>query len=76
MPRGYKKIQDEISMEDGGIDAGLTILAAVTPPGVELTLEEIATVCGVNRQDIWHIENRAKKKIKAEFERRGISIDF
>lgn len=59
-------------MEDGGLDAGLMILAAVTPPGVELTLEEIAMVCGVNKQDIWHLENRAKKKIRAELEKRGI----
>jgi hypothetical protein len=70
--RGYKKIQDEITFEDGGLDAGLLVLSAINP-GVELTLEEIAFVCGVNKQDIWHIENRAKRKLRAEFEKRGIN---
>jgi hypothetical protein len=74
--RGIKKFSDEISLEDGGLDAGLLVLSAVTPPGVEWTQEEIAFVCGCNRQDIHHIEHRARKKIKAEFEKRGISFDF
>lgn len=70
--RGVKKFSDEIILEDGGLDAGLIILSAVTPPGMIRTSEEIAFVCGCNRQDIWHIENRALRKIKAEFEKRGI----
>lgn len=73
--RGIKKFPDEIKLEDGGLDAGLMILSAVTPPGVERTLAEIAFVCGCNRQDIFHIERRAKQKMKAEFEKRGISFD-
>lgn len=71
--RGVKKFSDEIIFEDGGLDVGLTMLAAYMPPGIELTCEEIAFVCGCNKQDIWHIENRAKRKLKAEFERRGIN---
>jgi len=72
--RGIKKFSDEISLEDGGLDAGLTILSAVTPRGVELTLEEIAFVCGCGKQDIWHIENRAKKKLRDEFQKRGLKL--
>ena len=74
--RGIKKFSDEITLEDGGLDAGLMVLSAVTPRGVERSLEEIAFVCGCNRQDIWHIENRAKRKIKAELEKRGIDSSF
>lgn len=74
--RGIKKFSDEISLEDGGLDAGLMVLSAITPEGVERTLEEIAFVCGCYKQDIWHIEARAKRKIKAEFEKRGIRFDF
>lgn len=74
--RGIKKHSDEISLEDGGLDAGLMILFALTPPGQERSLAEIAYVCGCNKQDIWHIENRAKRKIKIELEKRGITCDF
>ncbi len=70
--RGVKKFKNE-DLTDGGLDVGLTVLSAVTPHGVERTLEEIAFVCGCNKQDIWHIERRAKQKLKAEFERRGLS---
>lgn len=71
--RGVKKFSDEMDLADGGLDAGLLVLSAVTPPGVELSLQEIAEVCGCNKQDIYHIERRAIRKIKAEFERRGIN---
>ena len=74
--RGTKKFGDECDYTDGGLDAGLLVLSVVTPPGVELGLREIADVCGCDQQDIWHIERRAMKKIKAEFERRGINADF
>ncbi len=76
MARGVKNVSDEITLIDGGLDAGLTLLAAITPPGVELSLAEIAFVCGCNKQDIWYIENRARRKLKAEFERRGINGEF
>ena len=72
--RGIKKFSDNEDMTDGGLDAGLTLLLAATPRGIERTSAEIAFVCGCNHQDIWHIENRAKKKIKAEFERRGLDV--
>lgn len=74
--RGAKKFSDEISLIDGGLDAGLTLLAAATPTGVEMSLDEIAFVCGCSRQDIWHIEHRARRKLKAEFERRGINGNY
>lgn len=74
--RGVKKFEEETSLVDGGLDAGLIVLAAVAERGVELSLDEIAFVCGCNRQDIWHIERRAKRKLKAEFERRGIDGAF
>lgn len=69
-----RKYSDEISMEDGGVDAGLLILSAVADR--ELTLEEIAFVCGCSKQHIWHIEAKAKRKIKAEFEKRGINFEL
>lgn len=71
-----KKFSDEIDLTDGGIDAGLLVLSAVTPPGVELTQEEIAAVCGCSRGYIWWLEKRAKQKIKREFERRGINPEL
>lgn len=74
--RGVKKFSDEIVLEDGSIDAGLLLLSLVTPRGVERTHREIAFVCGCNHQDIWHIEKRAKKKLKAEFLKRGININI
>lgn len=74
--RGFKKFKDELSLEDGGLDAGLTVLSAITPRGVERTLADIAYVCGCNPQDIYHIEKRALKKIKAEFEKRRQAFDF
>lgn len=58
------------------MDAGLFLLESITPRETTRTHAEIAFVCGCNPQDIWHIENRAKKKIKAEFEKRGINLDF
>lgn len=73
--RGIKKFSDEEEMTDGGLDAGLTLLLSATPRGVERTHAEIAFVCGCNHQDIWHIEARAKKKIKAELNRRGINVE-
>jgi len=72
--RGIKKFKDELDLTDGGLDIGLILLSAFTPNGVERTHAEIAFVCGCNRQDIWHIEQRALKKIKAELERRGVRL--
>lgn len=74
--RGIKKFSDETDLTDGGLDAGLLVLSHVAPPGVEFSLREIAEVCGCSWQDIWHIERRAMRKIKAEYERRGLSGEF
>lgn len=62
---------DEI--EDGGIDAGLLTLEAIFPEGAELSLREIAAVCGCRMQNIWYIEQRALKKLRQAFEERGIT---
>lgn len=58
---------------DGGLDAGLIMLSALTDEGETRTLEEIAFVCGVKWQAIHAIEQRAIKKIRAEMERRKIT---
>lgn len=74
--RGVNKFPDDEEITDGSLDAGLVVLSAITPRGVELSLEDIAYVCGCNRQDIWHIERRAMRKLKAEFARRGLDTIF
>lgn len=60
-------------IEDGGIDAGLVTLEALFPDGAELSLREIAKVCGCRMQNIWYIEQRALKKLRKEFEERGLT---
>lgn len=62
-------------LEDGGIDGGLFLLSLITPPGVVLTLSEIAYVCGCSRANIYLIEREAKRKLRLALERRGISAD-
>jgi transcriptional regulator len=59
-------------LRDGSVDAGLAMLALVTPRGVTRSQEEIAAACGCSVQNIQHIERRALKKIRAAFERRGL----
>jgi transcriptional regulator len=54
--------------DDGSIDAGLLLLAAVTPRGVTWTQEEIAFVCGCSRGYIWLLEKQARAKIRQKFE--------
>lgn len=58
------KNQNIAEMKDGGIGAGLMLLALATPPGHTRTAEEIAEVCGCSRSLIWNIENRALKKLQ------------
>ncbi len=74
--RGVKKFSDEIDLTDGGLDAGLLVLCAATPREITRSVHEIAFVCGCNPQDIWHIEHCARRKLKIEFERRGINTSF
>lgn len=59
-------------IEDGGIDAGLVMLEAIYPDGAELSLREIAEICGCRWQNIWYIEKQALKKMKKELEARRI----
>lgn len=58
---------------DGTVEAGLFLLNLTIPRGVELTQQEIADACGCSLQNIQAIEYRALKKIRVEFERRGIT---
>jgi hypothetical protein len=54
---------------DGSVDAGLLMLLALTPRGMTRTHEEIAFVCGCSKGYIWHVEKRARLKMRKEFER-------
>jgi DNA-directed RNA polymerase sigma subunit (sigma70/sigma32) len=60
-----KKRKQPTELQDGSIDAGLHLLAALTPRGVERTQAEIAFVCGCSMQNIQQIERRALRKIRA-----------
>jgi hypothetical protein len=55
---------------DGGIDAGLLLLCATTPPLKRWTLVEIAFVCGCSRTNIWLIEQNALRKLRRSLSRR------
>jgi hypothetical protein len=58
------------------IDLGLSVLAAVSPPGRRHTLDELADVCEearnvlkcsphpITRQDFWFLEHRALQKLQ------------
>jgi DNA-directed RNA polymerase sigma subunit (sigma70/sigma32) len=63
------------NLRDGSIEAGLHLLSLYMPHGLVLTQEEIAFVCGCSMQNIQQIERRAMQKLKAEFERRGLSLE-
>ena len=58
---------------DGSIDAGLSLLASITPRGVCLTQQEIADACGCSRGYIYLLEKQAIKKIRPELVKRGIT---
>jgi len=58
-------------LEDGGIDAGLLLLVATTPPDRVWGHREIAYVCGCSRTMIWLIEQAALRKLAKTLERRG-----
>lgn len=59
-------------LDDGGVDAGLSLLELAIPAGVELTQAEIAYVCGCSRAYIYYLERKAMKKLRRAFERRGL----
>ncbi len=54
-------------MKDGGIDAGLALLAYIAEPGETMTCDDIAYVCGVSKQRINQIERKAIAKCRAKF---------
>jgi hypothetical protein len=60
---------------DGSIDAGLHLLT-LARAGRTYSHREIGFVCGCSWQLIWQIEQRALRKLKAAFERRGIHQAF
>lgn len=79
MSANIRKIQDLNHIEDGSVMAGLLMLEVVYPNGVELTLDEIAFVCGCSHERIRQIQKNAMEKIKIRlkkiFEERGINYE-
>jgi DNA-directed RNA polymerase sigma subunit (sigma70/sigma32) len=70
-------VRVEVEITDGSIDAGLHLLAMMPVDLVErLSLAEIAEVCGCTRGNIWHIEQAALRKVRREFERRGLTEEM
>lgn len=67
-----RKGRAEGELRDGTIDAGLHLLAAITPRGHVRTQAEIAQACGCSTGYIFNLEKNAKKKLREAFERRGI----
>jgi len=65
----------EIKPPDGSIDAGLSLLLAVTPRGHTRTAEEIAFVCGCSMQNIQQIEYRAMSKLRQAFASRRFVLE-
>ncbi|MEN3329105.1 MAG: hypothetical protein V7638_3912 [Acidobacteriota bacterium] len=63
-----RKRQPE-SITDGSIDAGLILLAEISPPGKQWSQAEIAEACGCSRGQIWSIESRALAKLRKRLER-------
>lgn len=56
-------------MEDGSIDAGLHILASITPRGVTRSYMEIAEACGCSDKNISLYYYNAIKKLREAFPR-------
>lgn len=54
-------------MRDGSIDAGLWMLGLIAQPGVPMSCEDIGTACGVTRQHIQRIEQKAIRKCAKKF---------
>ncbi len=57
---------------DGSIDAGLFLLVLTSRPGLTLTREQIAFVCGCSPSYIQQIEQRAMQKLRGALQRRGL----
>lgn len=67
MPRDRSgKLQNK-PLVDGSIDAGLHMLAQVTPPGHCWTQAEIAFVCGCHPGRIGQIERAAIRKLRKHY---------
>lgn len=66
---GGKPLPPPDELVDGSFEAGLYLLSLVTPRGVELSVEEIAEVCGCSKGKIWRIESNAMRKLKARLRR-------
>lgn len=66
------KPHPQVELIDGGVDAGLHLLALVTPRGVEWTQEEIAYVCGCSKGYIYLLEKTAMQKLRRVCEARKL----
>ena len=58
------------------IDPGLSILEAVTPPGVPLSQTEIAVWCGCTSEAIRVMELRALRKLRRRLGALGIGSEL
>jgi hypothetical protein len=57
--------RDIREMEDGGIDAGLLMLALyAAQTGRQFTYREIAFVCGWDRSSVYLLEKQAVRKLR------------
>jgi hypothetical protein len=70
---GLKPFEDFPDYEDGSIEAGLWMLAMISHPNEEWTLEAIAEACGVSFQAIHQIEQKALSKMRKELSRRKLT---
>lgn len=62
-------------MKDGSIDAGLLLLTMILPRGVELSLPEIAYVCGCSPTIIKRLESSALRKLRVHADRLDEAVD-
>lgn len=53
--------------KSSGIDLGLAVISAITPPGHQWTLQDIAEVCGCHKNNIYLIERKALQKLRRRF---------
>jgi hypothetical protein len=56
------------------LDLALAVCHAITPPGYEWKLQDLASVCGVSHQAIHSIEMQALRKLRAKLSREAPDI--
>jgi hypothetical protein len=72
-PRSHPKTTEKLLI-DGSIDAGLHVLAQVTPPGHCWTQAEIAFACGCHPGRIGQIERGAIRKLRKRLKALGYDL--